>query len=153
MCFQPTKGRSTRAKREQNARNMRATREKHASYTRETCEKHASISGRRLHSTGTFLPFSYGMRWDEMGWHPVSQTSLTPTCKLTVPTYRVYCSDWPWIARPGIQISGKNQLIFTLYRVGDNKYHVGGSVVLKERPKGYLTVKVYIDNRKLFKKV
>ena len=85
-------------------------------------------------------------------WHPVSQTSLTPTCKLTVPTYRVYCSDWPWIARPGIQISGKNQLIFTLYRVGDNKYHVGGSVVLKEPPKGYLTVKVYIDNRKLFKK-
>ena len=38
MCFQPTKGRSTRAKREQNARNMRATREKHASDTRETCE-------------------------------------------------------------------------------------------------------------------
>ena len=30
MCFQPTKGRSTRAKREQNARNMRETRERHA---------------------------------------------------------------------------------------------------------------------------
>ena len=26
-------------------------------------------------------------------WHPVSQTSLVAICKLTVPTYRVYCSD------------------------------------------------------------
>ena len=41
MCFQPTKGRSTQAKRKQNARNMRETREKHARNTRETCEKHA----------------------------------------------------------------------------------------------------------------
>ena len=44
------------------------------------------------------------------------------------------------------------RLTFTLYRVGDNEYYVGGSVVLKKRPKGYLTVKVYIDNRKLFEK-
>ena len=44
------------------------------------------------------------------------------------------------------------RLTFTLYRVGDNEYHVGGSAVLKERPKGYLTVKVYIDDRKIFKK-
>ena len=36
--------------------------------------------------------------------------------------------------------------------MGDIEYYVGGSVVLKKRPKGYLTVKVYIDNRKLFKK-
>ena len=85
-------------------------------------------------------------------WHPVSQTSLTPMCKPTVPTYRVYSSDCPWIARPGIQISGKSHLTFTLYRVGDDEYHVGGSVVLKECPKGYLTVKVYVDNRRLFKK-
>ena len=37
--FGATKGRSTRAK----------------------CEKHASISGPRLHSSGTLLPFSYGI--------------------------------------------------------------------------------------------
>ena len=50
MCFQPTKGRSTWAKREQNARNMRATR-----------KKHASISSHRSHSSGTLLPFSDGI--------------------------------------------------------------------------------------------
>ena len=33
---------------------------KNASKTRATREKHASISARRLHSSGTFLPFSYG---------------------------------------------------------------------------------------------
>ena len=34
-------------------------REQNASKTRETCEKHASISGGRLHSSGTLLPFFY----------------------------------------------------------------------------------------------
>ena len=41
----------TRAKREQNARNMRETR-----------EKHASLSGFRLHSSSTSLPFFYETR-------------------------------------------------------------------------------------------
>ena len=49
MCFQPTKGRSTWAKHEQNVRNMWETR-----------EKHASLSGGQLHYSGTLLPFSYG---------------------------------------------------------------------------------------------
>ena len=62
MCFQPTKGRSTRAKREKHVSDTRETRERHARNTRATREKHASISGRRLHSTGTFLPFSYETR-------------------------------------------------------------------------------------------
>ena len=35
-------------------------RQEHASKTRETCEKHARLSGGRLHSSGTLLPFSYG---------------------------------------------------------------------------------------------
>ena len=50
-------------KRQEHASKTRETCERHARNMRETCEKHASISGRRLHSTGTFLPFSYGMGW------------------------------------------------------------------------------------------
>ena len=38
MCFQPTKGRSTRAKREKHASDTRETRERHARNMRETCE-------------------------------------------------------------------------------------------------------------------
>ena len=66
----------TRAKREQNARNMRETR-----------EKHASLSGGRLHSSGTLLPFSKEedeMRWDGMRWrwdarlHPPLHHFLDP---------------------------------------------------------------------------
>ena len=38
MCFQPTKGRSTRAKREKHASDTRGTCEKHARNMRETCE-------------------------------------------------------------------------------------------------------------------
>ena len=45
----------------QNTRNMQVTHEKHASDMQETCKKHASISSCQLHSTGTFLPFSYGI--------------------------------------------------------------------------------------------
>jgi hypothetical protein len=33
--------------------------------------------------------------------------------------------------------------------MGDNKYYAGGSVVLMERTKGSLIVKIYVDGRKL----
>ena len=36
--------------------------------------------------------------------------------------------------------------------MGDNEYCAGGSVVLKEPAKGYLIVKIYADDRKLFEK-
>ena len=36
--------------------------------------------------------------------------------------------------------------------MGDNEYYAGGSVVLKERAKGYVTVKIYVDDRKLLEK-
>ena len=48
-------------KRQEHMSKMQAKCEKHASNMQETCKKHASISGPWLHSTGTFLPFSYGM--------------------------------------------------------------------------------------------
>ena len=37
-------------------------RQEHASKTRAKREKHASLPGRRLHSSGTLLPFSYGIK-------------------------------------------------------------------------------------------
>ena len=36
--------------------------------------------------------------------------------------------------------------------MGDNKYYAGGSAVFKERTKGSLIVKLYVDSRKLFEK-
>ena len=52
--FGATKGRSTQAKR----------------------EKHASLPGRRLHSSGTLLPFSYGiLLWTRVLPVPLSQKS------------------------------------------------------------------------------
>ena len=39
-----------------------------------------------------------------------------------------------------------------IYRMGNNKEYAGGSAVFKERTKGSLIVKIYVDGRKLFKK-
>ena len=47
-------------KRQEHASKTRAKHEKHVRNTRATCEKHVSISGGRLHSSGTLLPFFYG---------------------------------------------------------------------------------------------
>ena len=49
-------------KRQEHASKTQETCEWHVRNMRETCEKHASISGCWLHSTGTFLPFSYETR-------------------------------------------------------------------------------------------
>ena len=56
-------------KRQEHASKTWAKRKKHARNMRETREKHASLSGRRLHSSGTLLPFSkedgiWRWRWD-----------------------------------------------------------------------------------------
>ena len=45
-------------KRQEHASKMRAKREQNTRNMRETREKHASLSGGRLHSSGTLLPFS-----------------------------------------------------------------------------------------------
>ena len=48
-------------KRQEHVSKTRETCEQHTRNMWATCEKHASISGPWLHSTGTFLPFSYGI--------------------------------------------------------------------------------------------
>ena len=51
-------------------------RQEHVSKTRAKREKHASISGRRLHSTGTFLSFSYGIPFRQAQKAQASPQSL-----------------------------------------------------------------------------
>ena len=83
--------------------------------------------------TMSLMAVSTAQSFLSTAWHPVPQTPLITVCKLTVQIYHVSRFDYPWIARQGIHISGKNQFTFTKWEIMNTMQ--AGVLCLRNAPK------------------